>query len=265
MPPNVPLLTIITVHLSQFAQLQSTLGSLRTTLADARTEWIVIDGGSDWAEHSALRNEIRALAATFISEPDAGTYDAMNKGTAYAHGQYALFMNAGDLLLLPGIVSFLQSHISNAQAKTAPPDLLVFHAKEGHNLQQSYIKRFRQLSALWYGMPTHHQATIFKTQVCRQYPYDTRYRLAADYKVLCQAYKNCASVHYENDVLCYFDLNGISSNNFYAGLREEENIRREIMGTGILKNFCIRLLRGTIRTTRIALPPIYQRLRYVRQ
>lgn len=257
MPPNVPLLTIITVHLSQFDQLQSTLDSLRTTLADDRTEWIVIDGGSDWAEHSALHDEIRALAATFISEPDAGTYDAMNKGTAYAQGQHVLFMNAGDLLLLDNIVDILA-----ATEEQYSPDIIFFHSTEGHSPEKARKKRSRSVSAIWYGMPTHHQAIIFKTAVCRHYPYDIQFRLAADYKVLCQAFQHKLRIIQLDHVLCFFDRNGISSQQFYQGLREEEIIRQTVLKTLPAKNISIRWLRCVVRALRHLTPQLYQLVRY---
>ena len=96
----MPILTVITVHLDDFDGLLRTCQSLRTTLSTKNVEWIVIDGGS--VTHSKEQNLASDLAKScathYLSEPDDGIYDAMNKGTQLASGAYVLYLNAGDEL-----------------------------------------------------------------------------------------------------------------------------------------------------------------------
>ena len=58
-------------------------------------EWIVVDGGSRQETLAAI-NGYRSRINSFISEPDNGIYDAMNKGLALASGDFVMFMNTGD-------------------------------------------------------------------------------------------------------------------------------------------------------------------------
>lgn len=58
-------------------------------------EWIVIDGGSSDGTKVYLES-LNPQPDYWVSEPDRGVYDAMNKGIAQAKGEYLLFMNGGD-------------------------------------------------------------------------------------------------------------------------------------------------------------------------
>ena len=92
-------LSIITIHLNDFPGFERTLKSLGPVLGNAHVEWIVIDGGSNLAkDKTGSFMLVRSLAAHFISEPDDGIYDAMNKGTQLASGGYVVYLNSGDEL-----------------------------------------------------------------------------------------------------------------------------------------------------------------------
>lgn len=95
-PPNavLPRVSIITVVRNDALGLARTLASV-VKQAHANRQWIVIDGGSTDDTLATLRQHEAAID-TWISEPDAGIYHAMNKGVALADGEWLLFMNAGD-------------------------------------------------------------------------------------------------------------------------------------------------------------------------
>lgn len=90
-------LSIITVNLNDAAGLQKTLDSVweRQTFPDK--EHIVIDGGSTDGSIDVIKGHDDRLAY-WVSEPDRGIYNAMNKGISRARGEYLLFLNSGDWL-----------------------------------------------------------------------------------------------------------------------------------------------------------------------
>lgn len=92
-----PLLSIITVVFRDRDELQAILENLRA-FACSSLEVIVIDGGSDDGTLDLLKT-FHPQPAFWVSEPDNGIYDAMNKGLAAAEGTYVLHLNAGDRLL----------------------------------------------------------------------------------------------------------------------------------------------------------------------
>lgn len=90
-------LSIITVNLNDAEGLQKTLDSVweRQTFRDK--EHIVIDGGSTDGSMDVIKKHAGKLAY-WVSEPDSGIYNAMNKGISRARGEYLLFLNSGDWL-----------------------------------------------------------------------------------------------------------------------------------------------------------------------
>jgi hypothetical protein len=92
-PPKV---SIITVTYNAAAVLEPTIESiLAQTFTDY--EYLIIDGGSKDATPDIIRRYADRLSY-WVSEPDRGLYDAMNKGLRAARGEYVWFMNAGDRL-----------------------------------------------------------------------------------------------------------------------------------------------------------------------
>jgi glycosyltransferase involved in cell wall biosynthesis len=101
------LLSIITINLNNSIGLQQTIDSiLMQTYQDF--EWIVIDGGStDGSKELLQKNQDRINY--WISEPDKGIYDGMNKGIVQAHGDYLLFLNSGDCFANETVLEFFST------------------------------------------------------------------------------------------------------------------------------------------------------------
>lgn len=102
------LLSIITVAFRNLAGIVKTHASLAhlAQADDISFEWIVVDGGSNDGTCEYLENLKGIYNLRFVSEPDNGIYDAMNKGIAMAQGKFALFLNSGDIFIrMPQILS----------------------------------------------------------------------------------------------------------------------------------------------------------------
>lgn len=95
-------LSIITICLNNLEELKRTVASvLQQTCKEF--EYIIIDGGST----DGCKEYIEGLAGVsqWISEPDKGIYNAMNKGIRIAGGEYVLFLNSGDELYNGGVLA----------------------------------------------------------------------------------------------------------------------------------------------------------------
>lgn len=157
-------------------------------------EWIVIDG------------EV---------EPDNGIYDAMNKGIMRAKGDYVIFMNAGDMFADDQTLSRIVEH--NA-------DFIYGDAIE----EGGFIKPAKHHSEIKYGMLTHHQSMVYKTEILKKLQYDERYSIAADYKLTLQFINLSHSIKYIKSPLCIFGNGGISQANTALARRQEIQIRKEL-------------------------------------
>lgn len=92
---SVPLLSIVTVVYNSKEALLKTYQSIKSQ-GNLDYEWVVIDGGSSDGTIEFL-DKVDDVSVTWVSEPDKGIYDAMNKGLRRATGRYVQFLNAGDI------------------------------------------------------------------------------------------------------------------------------------------------------------------------
>lgn len=169
-------------------------------------EWIVIDGGStDGTVESIQKYEGRIKY--WVSESDTGIYNAMNKGTFHAEGEYCLYLNSGDRFCST-------KSLERASSRAWKADVLSFDmffdtgnrfipCKSSPN--EINYTRFVQSSLF-------HQATFVRTSVAKQIPYDEKYRIVSDCKFWFQVLiVDGYTYQHFNIPLSIFDTNGISS------------------------------------------------------
>lgn len=166
------LLSIITVTYNSCDDLQITIDSIRKFACD-QLEYLVIDGASTDNTLEVIERYGDTIDA-YVSEPDEGIYDAMNKGLRMAEGVYSLFLNSGDKLLKLGEIL---ADIVSVQSKKGDPVLLYgseFAWPDG--MVKTIYPSFSFCT-----MPTSHQAILFHTATAKRYGYNTAYSISADY------------------------------------------------------------------------------------
>lgn len=99
----MPKISLITINLNDVKGIERTLKSVWDNQTYTDFEHIVIDGGSTDGSVDVIKRYADKLAY-WVSEPDKGIYNAMNKGILKAKGEYLLFINGGDWLA-PNILS----------------------------------------------------------------------------------------------------------------------------------------------------------------
>ncbi|MFU8945157.1 glycosyltransferase family 2 protein [Mycetocola zhadangensis] len=102
-----PTITVITVTLNDLHGLKKTLSSVEAQTARGFEHW-VIDGGSTDGSRDVLVDYVASKPTShFVSEPDGGIFDAMNKGIGLATGDLLVFLNSGDCFTDPGVLDFV--------------------------------------------------------------------------------------------------------------------------------------------------------------
>ncbi|WP_315003232.1 glycosyltransferase [uncultured Selenomonas sp.] len=259
-------ISIITVVYNAAATIEQTI--LSVVKQDySNIEYIIVDGGSTDGTLDIVKKYEEKIAL-WLSEPDHGIYDAMNKGLTHATGDYIYYLGADDCLLAPTsisqVVSFLQD---NPEVDVLCASVMMVDTV--YRIEKVYSSNFSEADVLS-GYNTPHQGMFVRREILQKYRFDTSYHIAADYKNFLKFYldqnialKQTAMIvaYYANDGVSgngtdaqrmedvrALQENGVNVTAYYAKKKQEKsshmtNILRWVFDkTGILRQ--IRLRRG---------------------
>ena len=148
-------------------------------------EYIVVDGRSTDGTIDVI-NRYKDKISRFVSEPDKGMYDAMNKGIRMATGDVVGILNADDFLCSNDVVSKIVTAFSEDKSLEATIADIVFIKESDHNKVIRYYsaRNWRPTKLVWGFMPPH-PSFFCKKDVYERYGYyQTDYKIAADYELL---------------------------------------------------------------------------------
>ncbi|SFQ83583.1 glycosyltransferase family 2 protein [Hymenobacter arizonensis] len=215
-------LSVITINYNNAADLTKTLHSVfEQTWTDF--EYIVIDGGSTDGSLEVIRQNEGKLAY-WVSEPDAGIYNAMNKGIRVAEGDYLLMLNAGDSLCNNTVLEQVFS------LNTYNEDILagdVYRAVNGKIFDKSCFPDTLTFGFLRSGTLSHQAAFIKKRLHNVVGMYDEHLNYSSDWKFFILAIcKYNASYRHLPFFISICDATGLTSipENFHAMNQEIEQI-----------------------------------------
>lgn len=104
----LPLISVVTVVYNDLGGLRKTVDSVNSQTWEL-VEHVVVDGASGDGAADYLAELKSQVDTVWISEPDDGIYDAMNKGVGLASGDLLVFMNAGDVFSRDSVLKFVAS------------------------------------------------------------------------------------------------------------------------------------------------------------
>jgi glycosyltransferase involved in cell wall biosynthesis len=108
-----PLLTVVTVVFNGVMELESTILSVLNQKY-SNAEYIIVDGGSTDGTLDILRKYEDSIDY-WVSEPDRGIYDAMNKGIRHAQGEWLYFLNCGDRFVDSKVLAIVARQLAHTQ------------------------------------------------------------------------------------------------------------------------------------------------------
>lgn len=201
-------------------------------------EYIIIDGGSTDGTLDIIRR-FEDRIDYWVSEPDRGIYDAMNKGIALAGGELIGLLNSDDWYE-PGAIGAA----ATAYGEKGVPGI---YYGDRHLVQVDMGRVYEMPSSLdvWRGMTVCHQAMFVHRDVYRQIgSYDLRYRLAADFDFFVRAVREEIPFIRLGRFVVNFRDSGASARSLREGNREISAILRETYGTFSAIHIKNRLLTG---------------------
>lgn len=209
-----PRVSIITVCYNTEAQLLSTLkSSLNQDYPNK--EIVIVDGGSTDGTPDIIQQHKHHIDR-WVSEPDGGIYDAMNKGVRMATGDWVIFMNAGDTFVAKDTLTkvFADDH--------GKADVLY-----GDVMKDGKVKKATPHFRLYHRMLFCHQSSLVRRERALAHPFDTSHRMSADFKFFLTAYQHQATFEYVPLPIAVFDTGGVSNRRRSAGLLDNICVMRE--------------------------------------
>jgi len=222
--------------------------SIRSVLGQKyeRVEYIVIDGGSTDGTVEIIQKYINRIAK-FVSEPDNGTYHALNKGLKMATGDIVGFLHADDMYANSMVIDWVVSRILNCGTDSCYGDLLYVHKKNINKIFRLWRSCYYTEGLFKRGWMPPHPTFFVRTEVYEKYGcFNTDFKIAADYELMLRFLeRNKISTHYIPEVLVKMRIGGKSNSlrNIYRKSSEDYNAWK-VNGldgglyTILLKNIC---------------------------
>lgn len=202
-----PLVTIITVVYNGQDYIQDAIESvLKQTYG--KIEYIIIDGGSTDFTIDKIRYYEKAITF-WVSEPDRGIYDAMNKGVSFANGDIIGILNSDDWYEHDAVESIIEAYCNNLDSE-------IFHGKlnvvseSGVLVKTKAHRNFPIIRLL--STPFKHPTCFVKSDLYNKIgTYNISYKVAADYDFMLRAIKNCAKSTFVNKPITNLRQVGVST------------------------------------------------------
>ena len=211
---KAPLISIITVVYNGEKYLQQTIDSIANQTYK-NIEYIVVDGGSTDHTIEIIKANEKTISK-WISEPDRGLYDAMNKGAALANGELIGTINSDDWYETDAVESIVNAYLDN-------PDKLIFHANKNciEPNGNMHVKPGRTSTFFlkYYAMIMNHPTMFIHKTVYEDHKYNIELSSLSDYQFVLEVLNTKGNVFvYIPKVISNFRLGGISGSLDYKNI-----------------------------------------------
>ena len=220
--------SIITVNLNNDCGLEDTINSVvKQTYHDY--ELIIIDGDSSDNSKSIIEQH-KSQIGYWVSEPDNGIFNAMNKGIIASKGDYLIFMNSGDC--------FYNETVLEDSLQYLGADFVIgeVRRKDTNTIMRYELSEISMMTFYTGAIP--HQATFHRRSIFQDSLYDEKLKISSDWKfffqkiILENAYYTIMPI-----TVCRFDTTGISNTNYDLAARERNQIISEYLPARVIKDY----------------------------
>lgn len=197
-----PIVTIVTVSYNAIESIEKTILNV-INQSYPNIEYIIIDGGSIDGTVEIIKKYASKISF-WISEPDKGIYDAMNKGVMHATGEWINFMNTGDSFYSLDTILDVSKHFKgNYNLIYGKTNMCCAH---GTFIRNCFPRKKNN------PMPFVHQSSFCRLELLKSNPFSLNYKYASDYDFFYRvfdiiiAFESCC-------IISNYALDGVSSNN----------------------------------------------------
>lgn len=230
-------ISVVTVAYNSAATLVRTLRSVASQTHPA-VEHIVVDGGSTDGTRAVMQ-ETGGHVRRFISEPDRGIYDAMNKGVGLASGEVISFLNADDHFAHADVLAHVAEQFERKPLDALLGDVAFFRPDEPDRLVRRYRSdRFSPRALGWGWMPAHPALFVARALFERVGPFKTDYRIAGDYEWVARAFGS-GRLRYSHlpEILVHMQTGGVSTRGWRNTVLLNQEVMQACRDNGIATNW----------------------------
>lgn len=222
------LISIITVCFNSAKTIRQTIESvLNQTYSNI--EYIIVDGKSTDNTLEIIKEYEeqfinKGILYRYVSEPDNGIYDAMNKGVNMATGEWIGIINSDDWYEIDACINVIETLKNN-------PKMDIFAGVErfiSESAGQGYYKyTISSIKDIEYSMSICHPTVFIRSPLYKLKQFDTSFKIVADWDLLKYLICNGANVVISKNVIANFRDNGASAVNYITSIKEQLRVIRQ--------------------------------------
>ena len=232
-------LSIITINRNNTAGLDKTMRSVATQTFK-EFEYIVIDGASTDGSVEVIKNlEASFSHLRWVSEPDSGIYNAMNKGLRMASGDYIQILNSGDCLAADAVTDRMLAELERHSFPSIFYGNMVKCFPDGRKMcDKGFVGQEITLLGMFTGTLNHNPVYIRRDLFEKYGYYDESLKIVSDWKWYLQAIilGNVRPQYVDMDVTL-FDMTGISETNKDLDKEERKRVLEQLFPKNILADY----------------------------
>ena len=235
-------ITIVTPSFNQGPYIEETIQSVLSQNYE-NFEHIVIDGGS-------MDNTLEVLEKyphlIWISEPDKGQSDALNKGFNRANSEWVLWLNSDDILLPDAIRKYADFITKHPKADVIHGHMQFFMHGTNEISKRQYFNNFSRLKTIFGAITPPTTGTLFRTKILLENPLDIdfHYMMDAEWFMRCGNHLNVIRI---NDFLVKFRISDTNKTSIQI-LTGKQNKQQDHEAQELYKLYVVPLLKSLPKT-----------------
>ena len=200
-------------------------------------EYIIIDGASEDGTVDIVKSYGNKIMK-FISEPDNGLYDAMNKGIRLATGDIVGLLHSDDFYIDEFVIEKIVKEFEERGVDSIYADLVYVKPENINETVRYYDSSKFNPSKFAYGLMPAHPTFFVKREIYVKYGvFRTDLKIAADFDLLAKfLYTHKISYHYINDALVKMRVGGLSTGGINSKILLNKEVLQVCLDNGIKTN-----------------------------
>jgi len=207
-------------------------------------EYIVIDGGSVDGTLDIIK-KYEAKISKFVSEPDRGIYDAMNKGISLATGDIVGILNSDDFYINNDVISLIIKEFIEKNVDSVFADLVYVKRNDSNKMVRYYDSSKFTKERLRFGLMPAHPTLFVKRRIYHDFGlFKEEYKISGDFELIARIFgKGSISYSYINKPIIKMRTGGVSSS-IKNKIKLNKEIYKACKENGIKTNYILLALRS---------------------